>query len=57
MISVAQYLDKERAMFNRPVLGPFESLSHFIDIVSLESDSRNSISSGIEVRIHGRSLD
>lgn len=57
MITVGDQFDEERTMLNRPSLGPLESLSHLKDIVSINPESRDGISTGVEQGIHGRTFN
>jgi len=52
MISIANDFDEKRAMFNRPMLGPFECLSHLIHIVALNTEAWDHIASFIKVCVH-----
>lgn len=57
VISVADELNEERTILNGPVLGPFECLSDFKHVVSLNSEAWDDITTCIELRVHGGSLD
>ena len=54
MISIANNLNKERAVLNRPFFGPFECLSHLKHVVSLNTEARNSITPFVKLSVHGR---
>lgn len=57
MIPIADELNEERTMLNRPVLGPLECLSDLKHIVSLNSEAGDNITTCVELSVHGGSLD
>lgn len=57
MVAVGDQLDEERTMLDGPSLGPLEGFPHFKDIVSVNPESRDGVSTGVEEGIHGRTFN
>lgn len=55
-VSVGHELDEEGTMLNGVVLGILHYLAHFENIVSVCSDARDFVASGVEIRVHGGSI-
>lgn len=53
VVSVGITFDHERSIFYGVLFGPFECFSNSEEIISVNSESWNLVSSGVEVGIHG----